>query len=591
MQEGMWDDAMPPVVRHNLFVADHKLEVMSASAGWSGYRDAYQKPLLIVQALVGVVLLLISANLAGLLLARASGRRHELEIRGALGASRIRLIRQLLTENTTLAAIAVPLGCLFAWQTGGFAARLIAAPGTRLDINRWQDPTVLAIAAASGFVTAILAGTLPALIVTRARRSGTLQTGGRQSASRHGRLGRMLIPLQVAFGLILVTVATLFVASLARLLITSSGMREQGIFMAGTKLDRRPEKGDQLDALYARMIEYLEAQPGIQSASLALREPMTGSVETSHFISREASGAVHEDSFEHSMVNAVGPRFFETLGIPMRGGRDFAATDTAHSSEVCILSESAARYFFPNQDAIGGYIEAPSDVARLKAATYQVVGLVADAKYDTLHEDAPAAVYIPYTQQAEAVSPGAGTPSPHADLSFVILGSDSSLLSAAYRETLRKFVPDTPVFDVVSLRRHMLESISADRMIASLSGFLGFLALLLTCISLYGQVAWSVTERTSEIGIRMALGATRASVVRMICGSLAVPVAIGMAVGLAGAIAISRVLASFLYNTQPADPKLVLCSLGAMFLAVAIASYRPAHRAASIDPMQCLRTD
>jgi ABC-type antimicrobial peptide transport system permease subunit len=318
---------------------------------------------------------------------------------------------------------------------------------------------------------------------------------------------------------------------------------------------------------------------------------MTNIAEWGHFISREASGAVHEDNFERLLVNAVGPRFFETLGIPMLAGRDFAAMDTAQSPGVCILSESAAGFFFPTGPAIGGYLEAPSDAVRARAATYQVVGIVGDAKYRTLHEDTPPTVYIPYPQQAEAVSPAAETPSPHADLSFVIRGTDSSLLSSAYRETLREFAPDTPVFDLVSMGQRMMESISADRMIASLSGFLGLLALLLTCISLYGQVAWTVTERTSEIGIRMALGATRAGVVRMICGGLTVPVAFGLAAGLGGGIAISRVLANLLYDTRPAEPLLFLSSIGSMLLAVAMASFPPARRAASVDPTQSLRTD
>jgi predicted permease len=427
---------------------------------------------------------------------------------------------------------------------------------------------VLVIAAASGLLTTLFAGTLPALIVTRPQRARTLQTGAHRSSSRHGLLSKLLIPVQVALGLLLVTIAGLFVASLARLLIAGSGIRDQGVFMGRTKLEWRTDRIEQLDALYARMLEHLSALPGVRSASLVLHEPMTHSADSGHFISHDSSGAVHEDNFENVVVNAVGPGFFETLGIPMLAGRDFAVTDTAHSPGVCILSESAAGFFFPAGPAIGGYLESPSDVARAQAASYQVVAIVGDAKYKTLHEDAPPTVYIPYPQQTESVSPAADTPSPHSDLSFVIRGTDPSLLSSAYRKTLHEFVPAAPVFDLVSL-----------------------LALLLTCISLYGQVAWNVTERTSEIGIRMALGATRANVVRMICGGLAAPIVIGMVSGLSGAIAVSRLLASLLYETRPADPRLLLCSLGAMFLAAVLASYRPARRAASIDPMQCLRTD
>jgi predicted permease len=592
IESTMFDEAMPAVIRHNIFASAHRLDVTSAASGWSDYRISYQKPLLIVQALVATVLLLISANLAGLLLARTAGRRHELEIRRALGAGRIRLIRQLLTENAMLTAIAVPIGCLLAWQASRLAVRLIAAPGSSLDIDHWHDSAVIAIAAASGLVTAIFAGSLPALIATRQPRAVTLRSGGRESySSRHGRVGKVLIPMQVALGLILVTVAALFAASLARLLTRPSGMREEGVFLARTKLEWHPDKLDQLDSLYTQMLQHLAARPGVQSASLVLREPMTGTAEMSHFISREPSGAAHEDNFEHCLVNAIGPGFFGTLGIPIFEGRDFASTDTARSQGVCILSTSAASFFFPTGPAIGGHLEAPSDVARAHAAAYEVVGIVADAKYKTLHEESEPVVYIPYTQQAESVSPAWETPSPHSDLSFVIRGSDSLLVSSAYRETLREFVPDRPIFDVVSLERHMMESISADRLIASLSSFLGFLALLLTCISLYGHVAWNVAERTPEIGIRMALGATRSGVVRMMCSSLAAPIAIGIGAGIGGAIAISRVLVTLLYDARPVEPKLVLLSLGAMLVAAGIAAYIPARRAASVDPMRCLRTD
>ncbi|HYM00019.1 MAG TPA: FtsX-like permease family protein, partial [Blastocatellia bacterium] len=411
------------------------------------------------------------------------------------------------------------------------------------------------------------------------------------SSSRRTRLGKSLIPVQIALSLILVAVAGLFVASLARLLYNSTGMREDGVYMARTNLERLPEKGEQLDALYLRMLDYLREEPGVQSASLVLHQPMTDSGEGSHFISRERSGAVHEDNFEHAAVNAVGPGFFETVGIGRVAGRDFAETDSSRSPGVCILSESAARFFFPNSSPIGGRIEAPEGVARLKTASYDVVGVVGDAKYDTLHEDAPPTVYLPFTQEAEQISPGGNTLSPHMDLSFMIRGADRNLIQSAYRATMRKFAPDSPVFDLVSLCDKMLQTISADRLVASLSAFLGILALLLTCISLYGQVAWSVCERRSEIGIRIALGATRRKIVRMIVGGVIVPTGIGTVVGLGGAIAISRILRNLIYNTRPASPALIVGSIGSLLLVAAIASFLPARRAASVDPMKSLRME
>ncbi|MGH9760604.1 MAG: ABC transporter permease, partial [Blastocatellia bacterium] len=224
-------------------------------------------------------------------------------------------------------------------------------------LKLWQIRVLASRAAAAGLFTAIVAGTMPALIVTRPLRAATLQAGGRQSySSRHTKLGKMLIPIQVALSLVLVAVAGLFVASLARLLTTSTGMRADGVFMAGTSLERRPEKGDQLDALYARMLDHLATRPGVQSASVVQHEPMTDDRGYSHFISRDASSGAHEDKFQG--MNSVGPRFFETMGIPLLSGRDFVATDNAHSPGVCILSVSSARFFFPDGQAIGSHIEA-----------------------------------------------------------------------------------------------------------------------------------------------------------------------------------------------------------------------------------------
>jgi predicted permease len=590
IQEGMFDDAMPAAVRYNPFATTQCLDVTSASAGWSFYRPAYEKPLLIVQSLVAVILALIAANLAGLLLARSASRRQELEIRAALGASRLRLTRQLLTETALLAGIGIPLGCLFAWRASHLAAGFLASPGTALEIDRWHNPAVLAFAAVSGLLTALVAGIPPAMIVTRPLRAATLAAGGRQSySSRHSRLGSTLIPVQVALSLVLVAIAGLFGTSLARLLTTPSGMRDQGVFFGRTNIEHRPEKGEQADALYARMLDHLSNQPGVQSASLVLSRPMRDQAGHSYLVTPASKSEVRENNF-HCM-NAVGCGFFKTLGIAILAGRDFAPTDKATSQEVCILNQSASRLFFPDGNALGGEVNAPQEVDRLKAASYQVVGIVADAKYETLSEDPPATVYIPYTQHPDPVSPTAEVPSPHKDMSFVIKGDDGTLLSSIYRDTLSEFVPDTPVYSLTSLHQLMLNSIASSRMIASLSEFLGLLALLLTSVALYGQVSWSVTERTSEIGIRMALGATRRNVVTMIVCGLVIPTGIGAAAGLAGVLGASRLIGSWLYNTRPASPALILGSVGCLLVVAAIASLLPARRAASIDPMQCLRAE
>jgi predicted permease len=578
IRESILDEAVPKELKEDNF-GGFRFRVTSAASGWSDYRRQYEKPLLIVQALVIVVLFLICANLAGLLLARAGSRKHELEIRRALGASRLRLVRQLLTESALLGVIGVLIGCLLAWRAGMLVAALLVFPGLQLNLDLRPDLAVIGIAAASGLLTVIGAGTVPALMVTSTA-AGTLQAGRRQSAAgRGGGLGKWLITLQVALSLVLVTTASLCVGSIVRMLSGSTGMPEQGVFVAPLSFEQRHDDPEQLSDLYSRMLVHLGNQPEVESATLS-RDGLMQYAVTDDFIAREEPGFVRED--KQLFFNSIGPGFFDTLGIGLLRGRDFARTDTCHSARICILNQSAARYFFPTASPLGRHMEAAAKPGQAEGLSYEVVGVVGDAKYNTLHEDPPPTLYLPFSQDPNLTDT--------VGMSFLLRGPDRDSLTSAYRNTLKEFAVDTPISNLIGLRQKMLESIDTDKMIASLAGFLGITALLLTCVSLYGQIAWKVTERTAEIGIRVALGATRRNVSLMVLSDLVFPVAIGMAFGLAGAIGLSTMVVSLLYNARPTDPLTLLLSVGSMTAAAAIAAYIPARRAASIDPMECLRT-
>jgi putative ABC transport system permease protein len=576
------EEAIPDGMRQDpLFRAMH-WDMTSGASGWSDYRRDYQKPLVMAQALAATLLILISANLAGLLLARGATRGQELGIRAALGASRPRLVRQLLTENGLLALAAFPLGCLFAWWASRVLLSLLVHADDVLDLNLAPDPAVLAIAATSGFLTVMLAGCAPAFILTRAKRADVLVVGSRQThGPGWGWFGRLLMPTQLAVSLLLISVASVCVGSLARLLTRPSGMNEQGVYMVEIDRISPRERGAITAPQYTSMLQYVSQQRGVGSATLLFVPPMDHSEADNDFIARDSSGAVREN--KSLFFNQVGPHFLETFGIGLISGRDFKFADGPDSPKVCILNQSAGQYFFPGAEAIGKYIESPANSGRPRAIDFQIVGIAQDAKYTSLHEDAPPTLYISYAQN-EGVWPTG-------PLTLAMRSGDPGLLYNVYKDTLNRFAPDAPVSDLTSLRSRMIESISVDRLAASLSCFLGGLALLLTCVSLYGQVSWNVMQRRGEIGIRMALGATRGSVQRLFLMRLALPLAIGTAAGLGLNFAVSRVIAPLLYDTNPTEPLLIACAATSLVLSGLLAAYLPARRGASIDPMGCLRAE
>jgi predicted permease len=355
-------------------------------------------------------------------------------------------------------------------------------------------------------------------------------------------------------------------------------MGAETVIMGRTNLDRRPETGARVNALYGRMLEFLRTQPGVQSATVMGTTPMTQEEQDVAITSRPSEGAApREDA--HVYVNAIGPRFFETFGVAQLMGRDFSSSDAPGAPRVCVLNQSAASYFFPRGSAIGERIDAHWDPSA-PPVRYEVVGVVADAKYSSLHQDPPRTVYVPFAQGRR-----------QSRLTLALSGHDPRVLADAYRAAVRAVAPDTPVFDPISLRTQMLSSVAMERGAAALVGFLGVLSIVLTCISLYGQVAWNVTRRTSEIGIRIALGATRASVVRLILGAVSVALGYGTIAGLIGLVVASRSIASLLYNTKPLDPLLLAVAIASLLISGIIAAYIPARRAARTEPLVAMRTE
>jgi hypothetical protein len=375
--------------------------------------------------------------------------------------------------------------------------------------------------------------------------------------------------------LLLVAVAVSASASIFRLLSTSPGMRVDGVMMAVPDLRGRTERGPDRVRLYERIRAVLTSKPGIESAAIVRQLPMSGGWSDAHYV-QESHGVLREDRYV--VQNVVGPAFFRTLGIRLVAGRDFAPADQSGGAAVCVLNQSAAAHFFPGRAVIGQHIDRRQSGTR-PAVRCEVVGVVEDAKFWTLNQEPPRTVYRPLVQEG---------PGP---VAFVAKGSNATLVSAAFREAFGDVLPQGTTVTPLSLAAQALGSVVLQRGLAWIAGALGVLALLLTCVSLYGQVAWNVTRRTTEFGVRLALGGTPYLIVRLVIRDLARPFVFGALGGLGAIALLSQFVAALLYRTTIVDPLLLVASLIALGVACASAVYIPARRAASVEPAAALRTE
>lgn len=564
-------DTVPPAIRDET-IAALRLDAVSGRSGWSTYRIEYERPLRQFQWFTAIVLLVISANLGGLLLARGASRVGEFSMRGALGASRRRLLRQLLVEQLVLAAMAIPLGCAIAIGLDRTAIAFFGsssfATGGPLLLDLRPGAVVVGVAIVSGVAAILFAAAIPALVAT----SRASLPGARAPSRRPRAIGRYLIPMQVGLSLVLITVALSAAASIVRLLSTPVGMHPEGVMMAVPDLRGRGEQGADRLALFERIVEAIRRMPGVDSVAMARELPMSGAWNNADY-ARDVNGALRED--RHIVQNVIGPEFFRTLGIRMIQGRDFDAHDRRGSPDVCVLNQSAAAYFFPGQPAIGGHIDRRSSGTR-RPLRCEVVAVVADTKFWTLSQEPPRTIYRPFAQEAPE------------RLALVAKGAPA-LTSAAFRNVFAEILPAGTVVTPTSLAEQTLASVLLQRGLAWIAGSLGVLALLLTCVSLYGQVAWNVARRTTEFGVRLALGGTSNGLIRLVIGGLIKPFAFGALGGLVVLSFLSQFAAAFLYRTTVVDASLLAAALVALGLACVAASYLPARSAARVEPASALR--
>ncbi len=540
-------------------------------------------------AVVAIVLLIACANVANLLLARASARRKEIAVRLALGASRSRLVRQLLTESVLLSLAGGVVGLLLALWTIDLLKTATPTSGIfSFTLDYHLDGRVLAFTFALSFATGIIFGLAPALQASRADLVPALKDEVAMVAQGRRRLSlrNLLVVAQVALSLVLLIGAGLFLRSLKNAQDIDPGFEADKILNAQLNINLLRYTKAQGQEFYRRVIERVEALPGVESASLARVVPMSGSGRTTsiqiegqetredNFRSESTGGSAASENPNTASSNVVGPKYFQTMGIGLVRGRDFNPQDKEGVPLVIVVTEAFARRYFEDQDPLGRRVS----FRGAQGPWSQIVGVVRDSKYRTVGESARATVYQPLAQNHETGMA----------LHVRTKGKPASLAESVRRE-VQSLEPNLAVTNIESMSDVLSASLFAARMGAVLLGIFGLLALLLAAVGLYGVMSYSVARRTREIGVRMALGAGTGNVLRLVLKEGMMLVGGGLAAGLIVAAGVTRLLASFLYGVNPLDAITFVAIPLTLALVALIANYLPARRATKVDPMEALR--
>jgi predicted permease len=553
---------------------DNHFQILAepGSNGFSRLRATFAKPLAAVFSLCAAMLLLACLNLASLLMARSAARERELATRLAMGASRRRLIQQLMVESLLIAVLGTVAGMIAAPLVSRSLAAVVLGGDRTAFLDTTLDKRVFAFVTLAAVVSAVLIGLIPALRATSKNLNEQIKSGSHSASvsERQRILPRILMGFEVSLALILVVGAGLLGTSLVKLYRTGLGFDPKNLAELSLDMGKQPLDGDALFQWYAEFGNALKRLPGVKSVSFGSEIPFDGSIWTGAYHTPFSGG----DRLVY--MSDVAPEFFQTMSIPLLSGRDFRWNDNLASGRRMILNQTAAKYFFPDRNPIGQHVTGDQN------ATYEVIGVVGDIHYASIREAAPAGGYVPIMQY-EGKKPSF--------TAVVRIEGFAAPLAAAARSLAGKMAPEIPAPALTTMSSELDASISSQRMMAMLAVFFAGCALLVTAIGLYGTLAYSAARRTSEIGIRMALGAQRAQVVALVFRENAWIAAGGSLGGLAVAVFASRALASFLYGTSTRDPWVLVGSVGALVIIASAASLVPALRAARLDPMRALRTE
>jgi putative ABC transport system permease protein len=556
------------------FYLDFKLGAFAAGAGVSNLRERYQDSLWLLLAIAGLVLLIACANLANLMLARASAREREIAVRLALGASRWRLIRQLLAESLLLAVIGTAIGAFLAQGLSRFLISFISQEGSSLFLDLSLDWRILGFMGGLTVLTSLLFGWVPAFRATRTMPGAVLKAGGRGLTAGREKfsLRRLLVVSQVALSLVLLFGALLFVRTLQKVMNVDPGFDQEGVVITAVNLSNLKLPKERRQEYKRDLLERIRALPGVESAANVMYYPLMGG---------GWNGVIQILGVEPpqrgvSNFNQISPGYFKTLKANLLAGRDFDRRDTLTSPKVAVVNETFVRRFLDGANPLGKRFD-----TGYRGTVYEIIGVVKDTKYRTMREDFPPTVFVAEAQDQN----------PDTTARLIIRSKlPSSALTAAVKQAILGWSPDVNLSFRI-LKTQIREGLMRERLMATLSGFFGLLAVLLAMVGLYGVLSYTVAQRRNEIGVRMALGADRFRIIKLIMRDAGALLIIGLAIGGVLAVLAARSARAMLFGLEPSDPLtigLAIVLLGAVGL---LAGYLPARRAARQDPMNALREE
>jgi predicted permease len=550
------------------------LKLRLAGQGLANLRSAYSEQLYILMGAVGLVLLIACANLATLLLARATGRQKEMSVRLAMGASRSRVIRQLLTESVLLSLTGGVAGLLFAfWGTQALLS-LISGSDTPLVLDVRPDLRTLFFTGAASIFTGILFGVAPAFRAAKVNLASSMkETASNVSGASKNFLGKSLVVAQVAASLVLMIGAGLFVRTLRNMESKNLGFNQSNLLLFGVDPTQEGYQGRRLKNFYAQLTDDVRALPGVEAATLYEYEPFSGWSNNTevHIVGSERKVAKPMLRFA-----AVGPDFFPTMQIPLVLGRGIQQRDSEKAPKVAVVNETFVHNFLAGENPLGHQIDFGGD-----NSPFEIIGVVKDAELTDVHAEPMSQAWLPYLQEpAESLS----------TMYFEVRGrGNPTALVSEVRGAVRKLDLGMPLIHVKAQTDLTADALSQERIFARLSSFFGLSALLLACIGLYGTMAYAVTRKTHEIGIRMALGANPGDVLRMVILQGLLLALIGVGFGVAAGFGMTRLIAGMIYGVSANDPATFVGVSALLIFVAALACYIPARRAMRVDPLVALR--
>jgi len=552
------------------------IDLLPASKGDSELRRQFSSALLMLTAIVGLVLLIACANVANLLIARATARQKEIAVRLALGASRSRIVSQLLIESLALAVAGGLAGLVLAAWMDRYLLGFLPVGNGPLTISTSPDWRILSFNLAVSLLTGIVFGLVPALQSTRPRLAETLKDQvGSIAGGTSVRLRKALVAAQVTLSLLLLIGAGLFIRSLKNLKNLDPGFHTNNLIEFAINPQRNGYTPERVLDFYRQLRDNLDAIPGVESSALAVM-PVLGRGEWDESMAIEGFAYKPTETPDPHM-QFISPDYFKTMHIPILAGRDFRMTDGRDAPKVCIVNEKFARRYFKDGNALGRHIGMGGEPGT--KLDIEIIGVVGDTKYESMRDEIPVEVYRPSHQMPFAIGM----------MAYVRTARQPEQTFLRIRQVVNQLDSNLPVSDMKTLEKQQEESLITERLVATLSTGFGILATLLAAIGLYGVMAYIVAQRTREIGIRMALGAASTDVIWLVIKDVLLLAGIGIAIGLPAAYALTRFAKSQLYGIEPNDALTVVLATAGIALVTVLSGYIPARRATLVDPMRALR--